>query len=242
MRAWQRALFLPLVNYVTYTGKVQALGPIAYWPLAEASGSTIVDASGNGRNGAYTAVTLGAAGIGDGRTSASFDGSASFGDIYSASLAGAFNGAEGTAMGWCRVSGAGVWTDATIRRVIYLQADANNRVLIQRSSTNNVLDFIYIAGATNKTTSNAAGPTTGWLHVAITWSKSADQVKGYVSGAQIGATQTGLGTFAGSLATTTTLLGASAQTPSNVWSGTLAHMAIFTRALSATEIASAAAA
>ena len=93
MRAWQRALMMPFVNYVTYTGKIQALGPIAYWPLSEASGTTIVDASGNARNGAYTAVTLGQAGIGDGRTSASFDGSTSFGDLYSASLAGAFNGA-----------------------------------------------------------------------------------------------------------------------------------------------------
>jgi len=58
-----------------YGALVQSLGPIAYWPMDEQSGTVAVDQSGNGRNGAYTAVTLGQPGMGDGRTAASFDAS-----------------------------------------------------------------------------------------------------------------------------------------------------------------------
>lgn len=223
-----------------YTQKVKIVAGanlIAYWPLAEASGTTIVDESGNARNGTYTAVTLGAAGIGDARSAASLDGSTSWGNLFSSSLQSAFGSAEGAAACWFRVSGSGIWTDSTIRRFLTLQVDGNNRVLLQRSSGNNQISASYVAGGTTKSvTATTTGETT-WLHLAMTWSKSADQMKVYVGGAQSGSTQTGLGTWSGSLLSTTTLLGAATQVPANVWSGTLAHVVLMDAAASAAQIA-----
>jgi hypothetical protein len=198
----------------------------------------VLDASGNARNGAYTAVTLGAAGVGDGRTSASFDGSTSVANIFGASLATAFNGAEGTAAIWLRVSSAGVWTDATVRRCVIGQVDANNRIDILRSAANNTIQFFYRAGAVSSSVNAGSQSSTGWIHAALTWNKAADQVKAYLNGAQAGATQTGLGVWAGTFAATTTCIGASSTAPATVWSGTLAHTALWDRALTLAEIAS----
>lgn len=221
-----------------YTQKVKALSPIAYWPQAEASGTTIVDESGNGRNGTYTAVTLAQPGIGDGRTTASFNGSTSWGNIFSTSLQSAFNNQEGSAGGWLKVSGPGVWTDAVARRMMLLQVDGNNRVILTRSATNNVINASYIAGGTTKNVNVTTNAELTWLHLFITWSKSADQVKVYYNGAQSGATQTGLGVWAGSLLSTATLLGAGSNAPTAVWSGLLGDWGIWATPLSAAQVAS----
>ena len=227
-------------NPLAYTNKVIALAPIAYWPLAESSGTTIVDESGNGRNGVYRASgepLLGQAGIGDGRTCPLFDGTNDFANVFSASLQGAFNSAEGTLALWFKVAAAGVWTDATTRRLMYFQADASNRVRFEKSTTNNQIAFVYTAGATAKSVLwNNAGPL-GWQHIAITWTKSGDQMIAYQNGAQTGATQTALGTWVGNLAATTTAVGASDTTGGNPWSGNLAHAAVWASALSAAQIA-----
>jgi concanavalin A-like lectin/glucanase superfamily protein len=221
---------------LAYTNKVKALSPIVYFPQAEASGTTIVDESGNGRNGTYTGVDLGQTGIGDGRTCPSYDGTNDYGDIYTAGLAGAFNKDEGTLALWLKVSGAGVWTDATSRRALLLQTDTSNRVSILRSSSNNQLVATYTAGGTQKQVLIATS-STAWLHLAITWSKANDQAIVYFNGTQSGSTQTGLGTWSGSLNSATTLLGAISKTPTQVWSGFLAHAAVWTTPLSAGQIA-----
>jgi len=221
---------------IGYAGKVLSYAPIAYWIMGEASGTTALDATGNSRTGAYTAVTLGQTGIGDSRTSASFDGSTSYVNIYTASLAGAFNGQEGSMSIWGKVSGSGVWTDAAARRLIYLAVDANNRISFVKPTANNEIDWLYNAGGTSKAGGVVSFSPTAFFHLGLTWSKAADQVKFYVNGVQSGATVTGLGTFAGSLATTTTLIGAISQAPANVWSGTLAHAAVWTTPLSAAQM------
>lgn len=226
----------------TYTQKVQgtaAANLIGYWPMDESSGTVALDASGNGRNGAYKASgepLLGQTGIGDGRTCPLFDGTNDYNNIYSASLAGAFNGAEGTIACWCKVAAAGTWTDATDRRPISLRVDANNRLNVNKTATNNQVGSTYVAGGTSKGVSfTTAGPLT-FFHLALTWSKSADQLKFYVNGAQVGTTQTGLGTWAGALAVGTTAVGGSDLIGGNPWSGAIAHAAIWTTPLSAAQI------
>lgn len=230
-----------LASNMAYTNKIIALGPIAYWPQAEASGTIVTDESGNGRNGAYKAAgepLLGQTGIGDGRTAPLYDGVNDFANVFSASLQGAFNGAEGTIAIWFKVASAGVWTDATIRRLMYFQVDANNRARFEKSTTNNQIAAVYTAGGTAKSVLwNNAGPLT-WQHLAITWSKSADQMKFYANGAQIGSTQTGLGTWAGNLASGNTVIGASDSSSGGTpWSGYLAHAAVWNTALSVAQIA-----
>lgn len=224
-----------VLPYMAYTSKVKALSPIAYWPLAEPSGSVASDESGNGRNGAYTSVTLAQAGIGDGRTAASFNGTSSTCSIYSASLAGAFNKDEGSIALWMQVSGAGVWNDATDRRAFYLAADASNRLFVQKNATANQLSIQYVAGGTIKAvTASSFSPLT-WFHVAVSWSKAADQVKLYLNGAQSGATQTALGTWAGVLTSGNARIG-SGSGPGNFMSGVLAHAAVWATPLSAAQI------
>lgn len=221
---------------MAYTGKVKALSPIAYWPLAEASGSTALDASGNGRDGAYTGVTLGASGIGDGRSAASFDGSTSRANVFSASLAAAFSGAAGTVCGWARMSGSGVWSDATNRYLFELNVNAQNRVSILRSTTNGVVTLAYRGGNVLKQLNTAAQSSLAFLHYALTWDTVADQVKAYLNGAQIGATQTTLTPFTGTPAVA--VIGAQTAVPAAVWSGTIAHVALWNTALSGAQIAS----
>lgn len=210
---------------------------LAYWPLDERAGTVAFDASGNARNGAYTNVALGASGIGDGRAAASFNGTTSYCNVYSASLAASFNGAEGTIALWAKVSAAGVWTEGALRRLIYLQADTNNRVILQRSTINGTIEGVLIAGGVGKTAVALTTSPAGFFHAAITWSKSADQLKAFVAGAQIGATLTGLGVFVGALAIATTCIGSVSTTPTTVWSGSIAHVALWNTALSPAQIA-----
>lgn len=221
----------------TYTQKVLALSPLGYWPL---NGSAN-DASGNGYNGAATAVTYGT-GIGDGGQAGVFDGSTSFIDIYSAGFAGAVNTAELTVSAWCKVTNAGVWTDGSNDIAINLSASATNAIRLYKTSTNNQIQFQYYAGGTNKNVSDTSlAGATGWFHFAMTVTKSGDAMIAYLNGAKVGATQTGLGTWSGALAATTTAIGALNTTPIQVWNGALAHVAVFTSALSAAQVASLAA-
>lgn len=225
-------------NPLAYTNKIKALGPIAYYPQAEPSGTTIGDESGNGRNGTYVGVTLGQPGIGDGRTAASYDGATSYGNIYSASLAAAFNGAEGSIITWERVANAGVWTESGADRCsLAIGNGGSNTVRAMRGGANNQYLLQYSAGGTTRLIF-ATLSTTSWFQIALTWSKTADQFKAYLNGTQVGATQTGLGTWAGTLSNGETVIGAINTSPFLAWFGSLAHTAIFNRALSAAEIAS----
>lgn len=226
-------------NFVTYDLKViDTFGSslLAYWPLWELSGTTASDVSGNARNGVYTGVTLAQTGIGDGRTAAYYGGDGDRTNIYSASLAAAFGATEGTLMVWAKANNAGMWTDSTTRRLVYLSADVNNRIIINRDTTANTLSIFYIAGGTNKNRAITIS-STAWNCYVITWSKSADEVKVYLNGVQQGATLTGLGTWAGSLLSTTTQIGAQDTSGTNPWFGWLAHVAIGNRALTGAEVA-----
>lgn len=209
---------------------------LAYWPLWEPSGTTATDISGNGRDGVYTGVTLGQTGIGDGRTAASLDGTTSYTNVYSTSLRDAFSAAAGTVMVWAKASGAGVWTDGIERRIINLSVNSSNRVYITKNTASNSLTLLYAAGGTAKSRTLTIS-SIEWNCFVITWDKAADEVKAYLNGVQQGATLTALGTWAGVLASTTTVIGASATTPTLLWSGSEAHVTLGNRALTAAEVA-----
>ncbi len=228
-------LFLGSRNALTYTNKVIALAPIAYWPLGEGAGTPITDEGGNARHGVYTGVTLGNVGIGDGRTAAGFDGATSKGNVYSASLAGAFNKDEGSIAAWCKVSAAGVWTDGINRFALRFAADASNLVSLIKQSASNRFDCQYAGGGTFRLQSLTSAPV-GWFHAAITWSVLANQVIVYFNGVATGS-PLATPTFTGSLATTTTVIGAQITTPALVWSGNIAHVAVWTTPLSAAQVA-----
>lgn len=229
-----------LASNMAYTNKIKALNPIAYWPFAESSGTVATDESGNGRNGAYKAAgepLLNQTGIGDGRTAALFDGVDDYANMFTASLQAAFNNQEGTIAQWLKVSAAGVWTDATTRRTLQFQADANNLIRLGRGTVNNQFVGAYTAGGVTKTVVVTTVGPTGWVHWAMSWSKSGDAVKVYMNGVQQGTTQTALGVWAGTLAATTTTIGAASTAGANPWSGLAAHTALWNIALTDPQIA-----
>jgi hypothetical protein len=232
-----RALRVP-----SHTERALAVQPshlLGMWPLNETSGTTAVNAQGTAaRNGAYKGAgePLLASGEFEGQPAPSFDGTNDYCNIHSASLASAFNGAEGTISAWAKVSGAGVWTDATFRRIFTFQADASNRIIAYRDTTNNTLAFLYAAGGTVETALITTS-TTGWFHFALTWSKAAEQVKAYFNGAQSGPTLTALGVWSGSLAAANTMIGA-LSTAAQFWSGLITNVAVWDTPLTAAEIAS----
>lgn len=218
-----------------YLARVLSLSPIAYWPMWERTGTVAMDLSGNSRDGAYTGVTLGQAGIGDGRTCPSFDGSTSFCNAYSASLAGAFNGAEGTLMCWAKVSAAGVWTDGTADWIFSLIVNGNNFVDLFKTAGGNTLAWRYFAAAVQENIIIGGYSQTVFMAIALTWSKTAEKVIAYVDGVEAGNSAT-LGVWAGVPATV--VFGAVDIVPNSVWSGLIAHCALWDRALTPAEIAS----
>lgn len=224
-----------ILDTLAYTNKVLQAAPanlIQYLPMAEPSGTTAQDASGNGRTGAYTGVTLGVTGIGDGRTAASFDGATSFNNALNA--AAAFNGPEGTIALWMKVASAGVWSDGVLRRLFHLTVDANNQLSIFKSTAANRVDMIYLAGSVTKTVITTGLTSTDYIHFGLTWSKSGDAMKAYVAGVQSGATQNGLGVWAG--VPTLMIVGAGSLVPANVINGIEAHYALWNTPLTAAQM------
>jgi lysophospholipase L1-like esterase len=208
--------------------------------------STLLDASGNARNGVTggaTGPTLGVSGIGNDKTAVSFPGSAAFINWYSTSLAGAFSGAEGTLIVWSKVSGAGVWSDGTARYIARLSADGSNDIRILRSSSNNNAVLIqHIAGGTSRFIYANSNASTAWQMYGLTWSVSAGQVFAYVNGAifESGLASLGApGTWAGSLATTLCTIGAGDTSSNSVWSGSIGHAVLLNRAATPAEMMSA---
>jgi hypothetical protein len=213
--------------------------PIVYFPLWEASGVVAEDASGNSRDGAYPSDVSGwpvVTGIGDGNTAPAFDGTNDYVDVYSAGLGGAFDGAEGTVSIWARISDPNVWTDGVARYAFRLYADGANQIDIRKQTTNNTLRWRYEAGGTAELVELAALTTTTWMHLAIIWSSSQDKVRAFYNGTQTSTDQTGLGTWAGSLDSNVSIVGAGSKTPNNAWAGLLAHFLVLDYAATPSQI------
>lgn len=221
----------------SYLSKVLDAGVgsfVAYWPMNEQEPNLLLDASGFGRNGTYTNVAFGASGIRDGGLAPTFNGSSSFANVQSAALASGFSGPEGTLSFWAKMRNASVWSDGLVRYMCIFLADASNNIQARKNSGANSMQLVYTAGGTASAVVITFSGT-DWFHCALTWSKSRDQVRGYLNGVQQGATQTGLGTFAGTLATS--VIGAQTLVPANVHDGQLAHLMLANQAYDAAQIA-----
>ena len=228
-------------SYAQRILNTQPASLIALWGLGEASGTTAANAEGTtARDGTYlNGVTLNAATFSDGTPAPSFDGSDDGVNVYSSSISSAFNHDEGTQFCWLKVSGAGVWSDGVTRYLMNFRLDFNNRIYMDKTGGLNALQFVYLAGGVliGVTVPDAAG-STGWIPIAMTWSKAADEMKGYINGVQVGTTQTGLPTWAGSgLASSNTCLAALNTTGANSWNGYMKYATVWNKPLTASEIA-----
>lgn len=217
----------------TYIERVLATNPIAYWPLTETSGTTAVCQVNALQNGTYqrdVSLMGTAAGPVAGQTAPVFDAANDWIDIYTATLAAAFSGAAGTLMAWFKVSGAGVWTDGTLRYAVDALVDANNRLYIIKSNINNSMIGLYEANNIIETAA-VATTSTAWQCMVMTWSKAAEQVIYYLDGSDF-ETDINLGVWAGALSASFTAIGAQRGDIGNsLWSGQLAHVALWSTAL-----------
>jgi len=162
-----------------------------------------------------------------------FDGSNDYVNIYSSDLNSVFNPSEGTLVAWAKFTGS--WTGG-YSSLVTIQTDGNNRVIIWKNTADSRILMYYTAGGTGSNIAATSGSPTGWFQVAITWSKSADQVKAYFNGTQAGSTQTGLGTWIGNLSSLNAVIGATSTTATYPWSGDINDVRLYTRALSPEEI------
>ena len=222
-------LAIPLFFSKKYASRVLATFPIAYWKQGEGTGTDIIDSSGNGYDGTYTGVTW------DGTQSPFsgpvpyYDGDNDFGDVYSDGFSSAFDLAEFTILIWGKVA-ASVWTDGSTHYALRFVRDANNNVQIYKPSNNRMI----FSREGNSVVSSvdlidaALFSGTNWFSFAISASEDADEVKAYVNGSQIGATQSSLGASAGSgLLDTLVSLGSANSTPTGGWDGYLSHAIVW---------------
>jgi hypothetical protein len=237
---------MPVINKLKFRVKssysqrvISLLGSsiVAYWVGDERSGVIMYDHSGNNRNGAISNVNLGAIQGMDGKFAGLWNGSNSVVNVFSTGLQTAFNDQEGSLFMWTKMASASVWTDGTIRRFARLSVNVNNLVDIRKDSGSNSVTCLYVAGATSKSVALTGQSWTGWGSLCLTWSKSADEVKFYVRGVQAGTTQTGLGVWAGVLSSVGCAFGAVDLTPSQPFSGYLAHGLVVNRPLTSVEVA-----
>ena len=223
----------------TYSEKVLATATanlIAYWPLWETAGAVADNLEGTAaRDGAYTGVTLNSSTGPDGKPVPLFDGANDYCEIYTASFSTAFNGDEGSAMVWAKVSGVGVWTDGTSRAVLYMGAAATNYITLLRPADNGNFLFRYRAQGINEDLVKSSLSTTSWVCYGLTWSQAAaagnGEVKAYYNGIQEGATQAIANAWVGALVDNSCFVGAVTIIPGQVWDGYLAHAAVWTTPL-----------
>lgn len=215
---------------------------IGYWKLDEISGTTALDSSLQGNDGAYAGVSLANTALPPaiGGKAPRFDGANGVVNVYSAALNSNFNGAAGTVLIWARVSGSGVYEDGTQRNTFRFLVDASNYVQIYKrgGSNDNRFGFEYVAGGTAISILPAVfSLTTGWVCYGITWNKAADEVRAWRNGAQVLTTQSGLGTWSGNLMNSQCVIGASSTGLTTPWDGWLGHVILLNGAAAAAQIA-----
>jgi hypothetical protein len=169
---------------------------IGLWHLDETAGVP-ADASQYANNGVNNGMDY--EGIGQFGTGLEATGVTDNIDVIAVS--GEWNGAEGSVLVWFKAASISTLTSGT--SVLFdARADANNLVRIGIDSGN--LTFEYIAASTAETIQAVhPNPDTEYHAYKITWSAANDEVKAFVDGVQFGSTQTGLGVWAGALATAT---------------------------------------
>ena len=228
-------------NYYLKLLSAKPANLIAYWPLWEASGSVANDFSGNARHGAYTGVTLGEIGIGDGRTCPWFDGIAQNDrvNVYSTGLASAVSFSEGSIMVWAKVNSAAVWTDAVNRIMFSLNSGGGESIYMDKLDASSIR-FNYTGNGVTRNYALAGLSDIDWMCLAFTWSVANAECKCYKDGVLV---QTLLAPdpWTGSLWVDGANIGQVYVGAGNNWHGWLAHAAMWNTPLTETQVANLAA-
>ena len=225
-------------TYIDIVNGVQTANLIAFWPLNETSGTAAVDqVDSPTQDGLYSGPTLAQVSDPFGETLIpSFDGVNDFVDNI-VNIDSNFNGAEGSFNIWVLITDA-VFKDNTSDMFIRLQVDSNNFIWIRKKNEGGAVryDAAYKAGGTQDYT-GALGGIAGdvWNMFTITWSASNDRVRLY-DNATLCKTMTTLGTWAGSLDASNTVLFAGSDVPADLFKGDAAYPAVWNTELDSADI------
>lgn len=212
---------------------------VGFWPLWETSGTVAESIAGPAGDGANNGATVAGAFF-RGVPIYSFDGVNDRVNIYSAALAANFNPLAGTLVALVQPTLPAL-TDGAIRMAAFLGVDGSNAINIWRIATNNIVQVRHRAGAVSKTVSvpySVSEPR----FIGMTWEYFVDppssEMKAYADGVQVGTTQTGLGVWAGALATTLCNIGATNSTSgSEPWLGNDGLVGLWNKALTPAQMA-----
>ena len=134
--------------------------------------------------------------------------------------------ANGTFSVWGNLS------SVTINTVPFkFSVDSNNQVSVMYKNSDQQWWFTYKAGGTNKQTkvNTTAEGDGNWYHLAMTWDTTADEVKCYVNGVEVGSTLTSLGTWSGTIGKV--YAGANTLAANSYWKGNIDEISVFNQTL-----------
>ncbi|MFZ5424171.1 MAG: DUF2341 domain-containing protein [Patescibacteria group bacterium] len=205
--------------------------PIGWWKLDENTGTTTVfDSSGNNNNGTMQDLNESDWFPGVYGSALYFDGINTAGnedvvDIYSSNFASQFNTSAGTLSAWVKMKDAATWTDGNEYNAVTIRADSSNLVVIDKDNVSSLLRVSYEAGATAETVTYST-TTTDWIHLAITWDTTADEVRHYFNGV-LQQTDTGLGTWVGALSSSNVVIGGNDTSGNEPWQGWIDDVKVY---------------
>ena len=151
-----------------------------------------------------------------------FNGSTQY--VNCDTAAGDMNAASGTISAWVRISDA----MSANGQVLKASTDSNNQLHLQYHNASEEWRFTYKAGGTVDlaVSSTTAEDTGDWVHVAMTWDASEDELKGYVNGTQVGGTKSSLGTWSGAI--NECYIGTNTLASNSFFKGNINEVSIFT--------------
>jgi len=150
-----------------------------------------------------------------------------------------FPGAEGTISVTAKVSELATWSDGLDHSLFGFLADGNNYVAIAiypaPAGTQGRVSFVYVAGGVGTQVFADDLTSTGFLTYTLTWSNTSNIVSGYLNGILIGSAANA-GTWSGTPQAAYCVFGAWAINSARPWSGDIANVGIYSRALDSGEV------
>jgi hypothetical protein len=196
-------------------------GLVAAYGFEETTGSSVIDASGNGRTGTITGATRTTAGQ-FGRA-LSFDG---VDDRISIADAASLDLTAGVTLeAWVNPTNLGGWRMIVAKTT---NGTPNNYFL---ALDDGVPTFGFFNTGWREHTGGAAVPLNVWTHVAATFNDAANQVRLYVNGVEVFTS-----TETASLVTNAAQLRIGVGFSNEVFAGRIDELRVYNRTLSAAEI------
>ncbi len=210
--------------------------PTALWKLDETSGTTAVDATGNGHGGTYQRPAMVGATSWGGTPSPSFTHTST--DWISVPASSALSSHAGPTGLWsmdCMFLDGGV---ADYQMILTVSDFPNGyEMWVERNPSGYLAAGAcskegsgYVPNVADVTLGNTVSTST-WHHLAITWSRSVPRLNIYVDGCLAAQSLTSTANTS-SFTNKIWRIGGRGDTTANRWSGSLSHMAIYPSELS----------